>query len=420
VAALSDALEGVRGSLRGLDDKMITQALREVEVVSRKAQSVMLDLVAEIDSRGVAGRAGFGATQRLLASVLHLSMAEARMRVEHAGMVGARSTLSGETLPPRLPATAAALAAGEIGTGQLRVITETMTLLPASVPEPARERIEADLAGYAQDFDPRRLRIIARRLLDVVDPDGPEPAAEDPTPAIPVRGELWLRNRRDGSLGLEGWLDSEHASLVRGVIEQLAARRPTSPEGVPDERSVPQRQADALIELCQRARAEGEVPTTGGEPPHVTVTLDWDALRTGLGTAMLDYGQLISAAAARRIACDCKLIPVVLGGDSEPLDVGRAQRTVPLGIRRALVARDRGCSFPGCDRPPGLCEAHHIIHWADDGVSSVANCCLLCPMHHQQVHLQGWDITIHGGRIHFRPPAILDPDRRPLTNPLRH
>jgi hypothetical protein len=140
----------------------------------------------------------------------------------------------------------------------------------------------------------------------------------------------------------------------------------------------------------------------------------------GLGTAMLDYGQLISAAAARRIACDCKLIPVVLGGDSEPLDVGRAQRTVPLGIRRALVARDRGCSFPGCDRPPGLCEAHHIIHWADDGVSSVANCCLLCPMHHQQVHLQGWDITIHGGRIHFRPPAILDPDRRPLTNPLRH
>jgi hypothetical protein len=139
----------------------------------------------------------------------------------------------------------------------------------------------------------------------------------------------------------------------------------------------------------------------------------------GLGSAMLDYGQRISAATARRISCDAKVIPVVLGGDGEPLDVGRAQRTVPLGIRRALVARDRGCSFPGCDRPPGLCEAHHVIHWADLGESSIQNCCLLCSMHHQQVHLQGWDITIQGGRVEFRPPAIIDPDRRPLTNPLR-
>ena len=140
----------------------------------------------------------------------------------------------------------------------------------------------------------------------------------------------------------------------------------------------------------------------------------------GLGTATLDYGQLISTAAARRIACDCKLIPVLLGGDGEPLDVDRAQRSVPLGIRHALVARDRGCAFPGCNRPPGLCAAHHIVRWADDGVTSVQNCCLLCTMHHQQVHLQGWDITIHGGRVEFRPPAIIDPDRRPLTNPLRH
>lgn len=92
VVALLEALEGVRGSLRGLDDQALIQALREVEVFSRQAHSVMLDLVAEIDSRGVAGRAGFGATQRLLAGVLHLSMAEARMRTEHAGMVGTRST----------------------------------------------------------------------------------------------------------------------------------------------------------------------------------------------------------------------------------------------------------------------------------------------------------------------------------------
>ncbi|MBV8993337.1 MAG: DUF222 domain-containing protein [Pseudonocardiales bacterium] len=333
-------------------------------------------------------------------------------------MVGTRSTLTGQTLPPRLPVTAAALAAGDIGTGQLRVISQAIAALPTSVPEPVRERAEATLAGYARDFDPRRLGLIAERLLTTLDPDGLEPVAYAP-PADLTRGELWLRTRRDGRLALEGWLDPEHGSLVRSLIEQLATRRPVI-DGVPDRRTVPQCQADALIELCERARATGEFPTTAGEPPHVTVTIDWEALRTGLGAAALDYGQLISASDARRLACDCKVIPVVMGGKSEPLDVGQAMRTAPMGIRRALVARDGGCSFPGCDRPPGICECHHVRHWIDNGLTSVGNCCLLCPAHHQQVHLQGWDITIQGGRVEFQPPSITDPDRRPLSNPLRH
>ncbi|MGQ0773413.1 MAG: DUF222 domain-containing protein [Pseudonocardiales bacterium] len=417
VQVMSSCLDNVRGSLSGLDDQGIVQVLRDVEELSRRTQSVMLDVVAEAETRGIAPREGFGTTQRLLAGILRLSAAEARTRVEHAAAVGIRRTLAGEVLPPRLPETAAALAAGEIGAGQLRVITETMAALPAAVPEPVRERAEADLAAHARDFDPRRLRIIAHRLLANLDPDGPEPA-DEPTPATPSRGELWLRDRRDGSLGLEGWLDPEHGSLVRALIEQLAARRPAV-DGVPDERTVEQRQADALIELCDRARAADEFPTTGGEPPHLTLTIDWEALRAGLGTATLDYGHLISAGDARRLACDCKVIPVVLGGDSEPLDVGRAMRTVPLGIRRALVARDRGCTFPGCHRPPRRCAAHHAQHWIDGGETSVENCCLLCEMHHQQVHLQGWDVTIQGGRVEFRPPAIIDPDRKPLTNPLR-
>ncbi len=418
VVAMSSCLDNVRETLGGLDDKGIAQTLRDIEKLSRQTQSVMLEVIAEIDARGIAVREGFSTTQRLLAGMLQLSAAEARMRVEHAAMVGPRRTITGQTLAPRLPATAAALAAGEIGSGQLRVITETIAALPASVPPLARERAEADLAGYARDFDPRRLRIIAQRLVATLDPDGPPPSA-DPTATSPVRGELWLRDRRDGGVGLEGWLDAEHGSMVRALIEQLAGR-PTTTDGEPDTSTVPQRHADALIELCDRARASDEFPSTAGEPPHVTVTTTWDALRTALGAATLDYGQLISAGDARCLACDCKLIPVVLGSDSEPLDVGRAMRTVPLGIRRALITRDGGCSFPGCDRPPGLCAAHHVRHWIDLGETKVGNCCLLCPAHHQQVHLQGWDITITGGRVKFRPPTIINPDRRPLTNPLRH
>ena len=114
---MSDWLDSARKTLTGLDDKGITQALRDVEVLSRRVHAVMLDLVAAIDSRGIAGRAGFGSTARLVAGILHLSAAEARARVEHAAMVGSGQTLTGEVLVPRLPTTAAALAVGEIRPG---------------------------------------------------------------------------------------------------------------------------------------------------------------------------------------------------------------------------------------------------------------------------------------------------------------
>ena len=148
---MSDWLDSAWETLIGLDDKAIMQALRDVEVLSRRVHAVMLDLVAAIDSRGIAGRAGFGSTPRLVAGMLHLSAAEARARVEHAALVGSGRGLTGEVLAPRLPATAAAFAAGQIGPGQLRVITETIGALPASVPQPARDRAEVDLAGYAQE-----------------------------------------------------------------------------------------------------------------------------------------------------------------------------------------------------------------------------------------------------------------------------
>jgi len=348
--------------------------------------------------------------------MLQLSATEAGTRVTHAAQLSARRTLSGEVLPPVLANTAAALAAGEIGLGQVRVITETMGAIPASVGVKEREAAEADLARYARSFNPASLSKIGRHILAHLDQDGPPPR-EEPEPA-PAAGELRWRERRDGRLGLEGFLEPEHSAAFRSLIEQFAAPRPAT-EHIPDPRTTAQRNADALLEICGLARAAQACPTTAGEPPHLTVTLGWEALCTGLGGATLDYGTHLSASAARRWACDAKIIPVVLGGASEPLDVGRALRTVPLSLRRALVARDRGCAFPGCDRPPALCQAHHCRHWTEGGDTSVENCVLLCETHHRHVHLTGWEILIHPGYVEFIPPAIIDPDRTPLHNPLR-
>ena len=414
--AMAACLDQWRAGIVGCDDAGLRDQVRDLEAASRMLHAVMLEAVAELEARNLAATTGFGTTKRLLAGMLHLSATEAGMRVTHATQLAARRTLSGEVLPPVLPNTAAALAAGEIGLGQVRVITETMAAIPASVSIEQREAAEADLARYAHSFNPASLHKIGRHILAHLDQDG-SPPREKPEPAA-AAGELRLRERRDGRLGLEGFLEPEHSGAFRSLIEQFAAPRPAS-EGIPDPRTAVQRNADALLEICGLARAAQDCPTTGGEPPHLTVTLDWETLRTGLGSATLDYGTHLSASAARRWACDAKIIPVVLGGASEPLDVGRTMRTVPLSVRRALVVRDRGCAFPGCDRPPGLCQAHHCRHWVDGGETSVENCVLLCETHHRHVHHTGWEILIRPGYVEFIPPAILDPDRRPLHNPLR-
>ncbi|MGB9281060.1 MAG: DUF222 domain-containing protein, partial [Pseudonocardiaceae bacterium] len=414
--AMAACLAQWRHSIVEHSDARLQEQVRDIESVLRMLYSVMLETTtAELDSRDIAGTAGFRSTKQLLAGMLNLSPTEAGARVAYATQLAPRRTLGGEVLAPLLPNTAAALAAGEIGPGQVRVITDTMAAIPAGVSATDRDAAEAELAGYARSFNPTSLHTIARHIVAHLDPDGPEP--RDEPESDPAAGELRLCNRRDWCLGLEGYLEPEHSAAFRSLIEQLAGPHPAT--AIPDARTTAQRNADALLEVCGLARAAEDCPSTAGEPPHLTVTIDWDALRTGLGVATLDYGTHISAAEARRWACDAKIIPLVMGGKSEPLDVGRAMRTVPLAIRRALVARDRGCAFPGCDRPPAMCHAHHCRHWIDLGETSVENCVLLCEAHHRHVHRTGWEILIRPSHVEFIPPAIIDPTRTPIRNPLR-
>lgn len=414
IQLVTGCLEQLRESLPALSDRDLQDRLRAVERLSRQAHALGLDLVAELETRNLAGQAGFGSTKRMLAGMLGLSQSEARTRVAHAAAVAPRRALTGEQLGPRCPATAAGLAAGEIGLGQLRVIAETMAAIPDRASTADREWAEAHLAEWAPRLDPAALGKLGTRVLAFLDPDGPEPADETrPAPS----GALRLRDRRNGGVGLEGFLDGEHGPALRELIERLATPRPAS-EGVPDPRGVEERQADALAEMCDLARAAEDAPSSAGEPPHLTLTLDLNMLIDGIGAAALDYGTFLSAGDARRWACDAKIIPAVCDGVSEPLDVGRAMRTVPAAVRRALVVRDKGCAFPGCGRSPSRCSAHHVKHWVDGGETSVENCCLLCEYHHRVVHDTTWDITIRPDRVDFIPPAVVDPQRRPLNNPL--
>jgi hypothetical protein len=113
----------------------------------------------------------------------------------------------------------------------------------------------------------------------------------------------------------------------------------------------------------------------------------------------------------RRIACDAAVSRVMTMGRSEPLDVGRRTPVVPAAIRRAVIVRDGSCRFPGCDRPPPWCDAHHVVHWADGGHTALSNLVLLCRRHHRMVHEGGFRLKMTDGG-----PAFRNPDGLPLSD----
>jgi hypothetical protein len=192
-----------------------------------------------------------------------------------------------------------------------------------------------------------------------------------------------------------------------------------------DPRTPGQRRADALGEICRQWLDRKDRPAVAGERPHVTLTVGLDALRghavsNGDATgspepcALQDAGP-VTPGVARRIACDASISRIVMGPRSEPLDVGRRTAVVPAGLRRAVAARDRQCRFPSCDRPEAWCDAHHVVHWADGGVTALGNLVLLCRRHHRMVHgTSGFRLSMENGEPVFRRPdgSVLD-DRAP-------
>ena len=150
--------------------------------------------------------------------------------------------------------------------------------------------------------------------------------------------------------------------------------------------------------------------------------MDLDRLRAQTGGATLADGTELAPSAVRRLACDAGIVAAVLGSAGEVLDLGRTARTASPAQRRALALRDRGCAFPGCDRPPAWCDAHHLDHWEDGGATDLGNLVLLCGHHHRVIHHEGWGVvrTTGGCRPAFVPPTWIDPRRRPRRNVLHH
>jgi hypothetical protein len=184
------------------------------------------------------------------------------------------------------------------------------------------------------------------------------------------------------------------------------------------------RRADGLCALAAAHQRHALAPGNGGDRPRVVVTLDYHRLRDDCITAgVLETGAPITAGELRQLACDADILPVVLGGASEPLDVGRSQRLVTPAIRAALTLRDQGCVLPGCDAPASVCHAHHLTPWWAGGVTALHNLALVCPHHHNLVEPartgppgNRWRITLDDHGL----PQAHPPDRLPDHTPHQH
>jgi hypothetical protein len=308
------------------------------------------------------------------------------------------------------PATAAAFAAGEISRDAAVAVCEAVQALPASVPAALTTQVEALLVGVGRD---EGTRAVVRRAMPITHQFAPE-VLEDQERWARENRYLSLTTRHDGTVAVRGLLDKESGVLALAVLGPLAAPAPAV-DGTPDLRESGARYADALVQLCQLATPA--LPDVRGERPTGLVTVSLETLRGAPGAGgppgMLDTGVSLSIEATRKALCDALVVPIVLGGRGEPLDVGRATRTIPSGIRRALIARDSGCAFPGCDRPPSWCDAHHINHWSAGGATALCNLCLLCAHHHDTVHHDGWDVEMVSGMPWFIPPPWIDVDQTP-------
>jgi hypothetical protein len=244
------------------------------------------------------------------------------------------------------------------------------------------------------------------QVRNILDTDGPEPREN----AARERENVWVKKAEDG-VKFGGYLAGENAEKLQTVL-QAGAKPHKTEDGALDPRSRGKRQADALVDALDIALGSGDLPTRGGVKPHITVTINLnDLIEAGRqATGDLTYGDGLSASAIRRLACDAGIIPVVLGSDSQPLDVGREKRYVTDGLRFALNQRDKGCVI--CHAPPIYCDAHHVVSWADGGVTSLANLVLMCRVDHTSLHDGHWTITIVDNQVQVTRPSWADPPSR--------
>lgn len=321
-----------------------------------------------------------------------------------------------------------ALVDGSVSVPQARAITGTLRKLPADLSVEAERAAESTMVGFCEQYDSQALAGLSRHLLEVIAPEVADEAdaqriEREYAAALPNR-QLSFTDDGQGSTLIRGSLPAADAALFKQQIDAIASRtRRTALElhdPLAQTLTPAMRRADALLDIARHIADCHVAPRHGGDRPHVTVIVRYEDLIDRCRHAGLVDGTALTPGQVRRWACDAGIIPVVLGGESAPLDVGREQRLVTPDIRHALHVRDHGCVFPGCNRAPADCDAHHIRPWQRGGATTLTNLVLLCGHHHalcepgDRPEDRRWQVRVGTDGIpEIIPPRFVDRHRKP-------
>lgn len=302
-----------------------------------------------------------------------------------------------------------ALREGRVNTAQAHVIAAAVEELPGRVGADVIEAAEVKLVEFADEHDPTALKRLGHRILQVVDPERFEAeearALAEAEKRAQEKQRLRIRALGDGTSRITAIVPDATAArlstylhaftnprLSNSTVRTSAAETDESETPRFGERlSHPRRLAGAFTQLLE-VLDPSRLPIHGGDATHVMVTIPYDLLLTEVGVATIDNEtpgdghDTITAAHARRLACNAQIIPAVLGKDSEILDLGRAARLFTKAQRRALALRDKTCRAEGCTIPGTCSEAHHLVPWSHGGETDLHNSVLLCSSHHHRAH----------------------------------
>lgn len=361
----------------GMDNPLRLAVLRRIEAVARKLPVVGHELLARMwDQRG-AEEFGGEHPHRVVADALRITRNAAAKLFRTAEQLATRSSVTGEPMPPELPALAAAARAGDIGDEHVQLIRSFLHHLPAGIDEGTRQQAQAQLAGCATTMRPDELAKVAARRAGYLNPDG----------SYTEQDRARTRCLRLGKQGpdlmssLTGRVDPELRAYLEAVFAKLAAPGAGNPD---DETPVVDCEPD--VDAVQHdARTHGQRCHDGLKTAYLAVFAD-----DTIGRALY---------------------------------LGRAKRIASADQRIVLHARDIGCSFPGCDAPGYLAEAHRCREWVDGGATDTDNLTLVCPAHHKcagSAPDQWRTVAARGGRTAWIPPCHVDPRQRPRVNHFHH
>ncbi|WP_420451424.1 DUF222 domain-containing protein [Ilumatobacter sp.] len=354
-----------------------TPEVTETTRALRRVRAAQLDEVRSAVESGRCFQHGYRSPADWLASTTNEAIGHCRVTIRLADRI------------QHLPIVKDAFSRGDLAEGSLRLLCDAWD--PTVAITFARD--EAMLCRWATTLPHREVKMLLDTWRMHADPDREERAARERYD----RRELHLSPMLDGMGRIDGTLDPEGFALVREAVRSLSHRATDD-----DDRSAPQRRADALVTMAKMAITSTEAnpaPGRSRRAPKVLATIGYDTLASGIGGGVIDTNDdrvVVPAEAIRRMACDAGIHRYVTDTAGTVIDHGRSRRTVGDLQFDRLVVRDHGCRVAGCTTPAAGCEAHHAVHWVDGGPTTDDNLILLCWHHHHVLHEHRWRLEPHG------------------------